>query len=100
MWNKNRTEIIYEAPHRDLIENLPDGGLPSAASGASSSSSNLATVNVISIFGGHGRNTQGKWSIMKLLFLIITIKILFTATIRRKRLNIFYTCKRFSWLRR
>ena len=65
MWNKNRTEIIYEAPHRDLIENLPDGGLPSAASGASSSSSNLATVNVISIFGGHGRNNQGTLIILK-----------------------------------
>ena len=66
MWNKNRTEIIYEAPRRDLIENLPDGGLPSAASGASSSSSNLATVNVISIFGGNGRNAQGKLNIIKL----------------------------------
>ena len=94
MWNKNRTEIIYEAPHRDLIENLPDGGLPSAASGASSSSSNLATVNVISIFGGHGRNTQGKLKNIKLLFKSITIRII--KIIIRKMLTIFHTYKRFS----
>ena len=59
MYQKNRTEIIYEAIRDDRIENLPDGGSPSAASGASSSSSNLATVNVISIFGGRLQNKRG-----------------------------------------
>ena len=61
MYKRNRTETIYEASTNDLVENLPDGGLSSAASGASSSSSNLATVNVISIFGGHRTNTGGKF---------------------------------------
>ena len=60
MYQKNRTEVIYEAIRNDRIETLPDGGSPSAASGASSSSSNLATVNVISIFGGHLQNKRGK----------------------------------------
>ena len=59
MYQKNRTEVIYEAVRNERIEKLPDGGLPSAASGASSSSSNLATVNVISIFGGHLQNKRG-----------------------------------------
>ena len=59
MYHKNRTEIIYEAVRNERIEKLPDGGSPSAASGASSSSSTLATVNVISIFGGHLQNKRG-----------------------------------------
>ena len=61
MYKRNRTEVIYEAPTNDRIESLPDGGLPSAASGASSSSSNLAKVNVISIFGGQQRNAGGNY---------------------------------------
>ena len=75
MYNRNRTEIIYEAPRNDLIETLPDGGLPSAASGASSSSSNLARVNVISIFGGHKRNGGGKTINNKKVFLYILVII-------------------------
>ena len=65
IYNRNCTKVIYEAstnvPQQHMVENLPDGGLPSAASGASSSSSNLAAVNVISIFGGHRTNTRGKF---------------------------------------
>ena len=61
MYQKNRTEVIYEAIRNERIEKLPDGGLPSAASGASSSSSHLATVNVISIFGGDLKNKRGKF---------------------------------------
>ena len=70
IYNRNCTKVIYEAstniPQQHMVENLPDGGLPSAASGASSSSSNLATVNVISIFGGRRSNAGGKFeSILK-----------------------------------
>ena len=60
IYKRNCTKIIYEASTNNRIENLPDGGLPSAASGASSSSSNMATVNVISIFGGHQRSLEGE----------------------------------------
>ena len=70
MYQKNRTEVIYEAVRNERIEKLPDGGLPSAASGASSSSSNLATVNVISIFGGHLQNKRG----IETLFIIFCIR--------------------------
>ena len=60
MYHRNRTEVIYEAPNSHRIEKLPDGGSPSAASGASSSSSNLVTVDVISIFGGRSTNIRKK----------------------------------------
>ena len=73
MYQKNRTEVIYEAVRNERIEKLPDGGLPSAASGASSSSSNLATVNVISIFGGHLQNKRG----IKILSIILYLLFFF-----------------------